>query len=369
LILLKVLHIVHANVFGGVHRFLIQLAAQQRRTGVEAQILGIYQHPVVTRQIHAHHIPYLCLQNRYSCDPRAWVKLWRWVQDARPDIIHFHTHSLWTFAVLAFGVGKQCPWVYHGHAYAPEILTLKLRLAQVIFCRYFDALIGVSHSITQAMTSFWGPGIPISRTIYNGLDLSEAAGEIKGPAYARGFPLMGMATRFSPDKGVKEFIDLLPGILRYLPQARFILAGDGPLLPWARQYVETLGLTDQVQFPGFIDDTPRFWASLDFALFTSPVEPFGLRIIEPQAAGTVVLAYANGSGSDEVIVAGETGVLVPWGDREALAREGARLWADPDRYQQIARAAWARLQSHFSITQASQKCLELYHELIRPYGN
>jgi glycosyltransferase involved in cell wall biosynthesis len=368
LVLLKVLHIVHANVFGGVHRFLIQLAAHQRRAGVDAQILGLYHHPTVERQIQAERIPFFCLKNRRAYDLGAWAKLWHRVRQIQPDIIHFHTDSLWTFAILAFGVGKHCPWVCHAHAYPPTVPSLKHRLNRAILRRNLDAVIGVSHSATQALRSYLGPGIPLYRTIYNGLELSEAPGEIKGPAYAGGGPLIGMATRFSPSRGVKEFLDLLPCILRHLPRARFVLAGDGPLLPWARHYADTIGILDKLTFPGFVDDTARFWADLDFALYISPVDTFGFRIIEPQAAGTVVLGYANGYGSDELVLSGETGVLVPWGDQERLARECAALWADSHRYRQVAAAARARVESHFSITQASQKCLELYHELRRSYG-
>jgi glycosyltransferase involved in cell wall biosynthesis len=179
-----------------------------------------------------------------------------------------------------------------------------------------------------------------------------------------GQPLIGMGTRFAPNKGVREFIEAIPFISRYLPGARFVLAGEGPLLGWAQDYAAQLGVEDKIAFPGFIRDMFGFWGHLDFALFTCPRESFGLSIAEPQAAGTVVAGYRNGSGSDEIIVPGETGIMVPWGRQEELARELAALWSDPARYAQIAGAARLRLQTHFSLRNMSTQSIELYEHLI-----
>jgi glycosyltransferase involved in cell wall biosynthesis len=179
-----------------------------------------------------------------------------------------------------------------------------------------------------------------------------------------GRPLIGFGTGLGQGKGIREFLEVLPVISRYLPEARFVLAGDGPLLTWARDYARTRGLEQTLAFPGFIRGMSTFWANLDFALFTSPRETFGMSLLEPQSVGTVVAGYLNDSGSDELFIPGRTGILAPWGDKDTLAREIAVTWSDPDKYAQIAAAAREYLRTRFSLEVMTRNTIKLYKELL-----
>jgi glycosyltransferase involved in cell wall biosynthesis len=275
---------------------------------------------------------------------------------------------LWNATLISLA-GKMSPVVYHAHTYPPVRPNLKHCLTKFLLKRKAEAIIGVSRSVTAAFRDYLGRG-KIYRTIYNGIELSDQPPFDKAvwPDFMNGItpgrPLIGMASRFAPNKGIKEFMDTIPALSKRLPTARFVLAGDGPLLPWARHYSQTIGWSDRISFPGFIQDVSRFWASLDLALFTSPKESFGLGIIEPQAAGVMVAGYANGSGSDEIIINGKTGVMANWADREALARKIEVLWTDPPRYRQMARDARRRLETCFSIKKMTKECLTLYESLL-----
>lgn len=367
--MLRILHIVQAVPFGGAQRIAGQLAGQQRLAGQDARILTPDRHQALSAQLEEGNIPYLSLRSKSPFGLLSWKRFHRWVKLFSPDIIHLHMALPSSLAVLALGVGKKCPWIYHAHTYPPEKPDWKNRLVKSLLGAKVDAVVGVSQSVTEATREYLGQSIKIFHTIYNGVEITEAPSLVRpGPECLGnipfGRPLIGMATRFAPDKGIKEFITAIPTISAYLPEARFILAGEGPLLSWARTYGASLGLDGKLALPGFIQDMPRFWSSLDFALFTSPREPFGLRIIEPQAAGVVVVGYRNGSGSDEVIDSGKTGVLVPWREEEKLAQELADLWDNQKRYGQVAAAAYDRLRTHFSLAGMSQQCLELYDELL-----
>ena len=367
--MIRVLHIIQATPFGGAQRTTLNLADCERRSGVDARMAILYHDPAYLRALQERAIPAICVTGR-PCDPRGWARLRAGINRVNPDIIILHMALLWSSGVLAWGVGKKCPWVYLAHSYPPLLPSLKHRLTRRLLQRHLNAVIGVSRSVTQAMRPYFGPSPKIFRTIYNGIAAADLidrpparSPRQAGPAAGR--PRIGMATRFAPDKGIREFIDLIPAMSRLLPEAHFVLAGDGPILPWARRYAAARGLTGRLELPGFIHDVSRFWRGLDLALFTAPREPFGLRIIEPQAAGVVVVGYQNGSGSDELIVPGETGVLVPWGDQETLARACAAVWADPAEYARLANAARRRLQTGFSLERASRGYRDLYGELLR----
>lgn len=366
--LVKVVHIIQATPFGGAQKCAAQMADHERRLGVDAHLIVLYYHESFLNQLKERNLAYVCL-GKGPFDPAGWTGLLKGVNQLEPDIIQLHFALLWVLGVLVLGTGKRCPWIYLAQSYPPNIPTVKHRLVRYMLRQHVDAVIGVSESVTQAQQGYFGGAIKTYRTIYNAVEPADIwnlredrANQEAGSCAGR--PTIGMALRFAPDTGVREFIEAIPTLSRYLPEARFVLAGEGPLLPWARHQAAALGLNGILEFPGFIPDMPRFWASLDFALFTGPQEPFGLRIIEPQAAGTVVVGYRNGSGSDEIIIPGETGILVPWGDHESLARECAGLWANPTRYSLMAMAAQKRLIKHFSQKKITQHYIDLYYEII-----
>jgi glycosyltransferase involved in cell wall biosynthesis len=365
---MKVLHVVPAIPYGGAQRSVAQLAGQQRREGIDARVVTLYHSDTFDSFIDQHDVPHFTTGRHSPFDIRAWIRLVGIVNEILPDIIHLNMTLFWNLFILSSPLTKKCPWVFHARQFAPKTKSFKERIIRKLLRANVDAVIGASKSATDDIKQYLGPDIPIYRTIYNGIYLPEATvfspkGTLENHA-AHGRPRIGMATRFAPGKGIKEFIEAISTISQRLPGARFVLAGEGPLRSWAQVYSSHLSVNQVLDFPGFISHTPRFWASMDFALFTSPAETFGLSIIEPQAANTVVVGYLNGSGSDEIILSGKTGVLVPWGDREGLARVIAALWSDPGRYQRMADAARQRLQEEFSIQKTAQKCLELYQELL-----
>ena len=367
--MIKILHIVPAIPYGGAQRSVAQLAGQQRRRGADARILTLYQDETLAGFIEHQEVPYYTTGTHSALDIGAWIRLARLVNKIGPDIIHLHLALFWNLLIISLPRMKKCLIVYHARDFSPVKPDLKDRLIMWLLRFKADAVIGNSMAVTRDMNKYLGPGIPVYRTIYNGIYLPDATVVAKDfpdskNNNSQGRPLIGMATRFDHDKGIKEFIEAIPPILHYLPNARFSLAGKGPILAWAKEYSASLGLSNILTFPGFIDQTPQFWSSLDFALFTAPHEAFGLRVIEPQATDTVVAGYLTGGGSDEIIIAGETGVLVPWGDRDGLAREMAALWADQERYTRMARAARQRLEEHFNIEKTASRCLDLYEELL-----
>jgi glycosyltransferase involved in cell wall biosynthesis len=88
---------------------------------------------------------------------------------------------------------------------------------------------------------------------------------------------------------------------------------------------------------------------VDIAAFTPPCEPFGLRLIEPIAHGVPVLAYRNGTGSDEVIDRCRGIVAAGYGEAGELAQAAVALVQSQPRRRQLVEAGLADLRQHFSV--------------------
>ena len=189
-----------------------------------------------------------------------------------------------------------------------------------------------------------------SHVIALGIDLDRF--ERAEPALAPGDrPIVGNVARLAPQKDHRTLIEAA----RLVPEAEFVVAGDGDL----REELERLSEGTRVRFLGARDDVPAVLASLDVFAFPSLFEGLCLAVIEAQAAGVPVVATPVG-GIRETVVDGETGLLVPTGDPAALAAAIRRLLEDREAAQAMAAEAKRRVRERFSIERMVEETLRLY---------
>lgn len=374
---MRVLHIVPVSTsdikpalsYGGIQVIVAKLAEAQRLAGIDAHILAFRTNPAYFQEIEALQIPYVHVGGLSRLNPLLWRKLLIEVNKLKPTIICFHSLYISYLTIMSLLFKKRCPWIFHAHVYPPNNNNFQWTLVKLLFSHKFNSLIGVSNSVTESWRQYFSSRIKNYLTIYNGIEFSREVTLNKDwPDFmgniSPGRPLIGFGGRMAPDKGLKEFIDVLPIVSRYLPDARFVWAGDGPLSEWAQSYASQQGLKGKLAFPGFIRNMEAFWSSLDFTLFTAPREAFCMSLLEPLSLGTIVVGYLNGSGSDELIIPEETGILLPWGHAEGLAREISDLWTNYERYQKISLAAKDHVRNHFSLGEMVRKCNDHYQLLI-----
>jgi glycosyltransferase involved in cell wall biosynthesis len=150
---------------------------------------------------------------------------------------------------------------------------------------------------------------------------------------------------------VKDPVTLLQATRRVLdrePAFRLDLVGDGPLRSEVERLIETMRLGDAVCVHGSVDDVPAVLSGATFFVLASTSEGVSLTLLEAMAAGVPVVATCVG-GNPEVVVHGETGVLVPPGAPEALA--DAMLWMlhQPRARERMARLARRRVEDRFDV--------------------
>ena len=123
-----------------------------------------------------------------------------------------------------------------------------------------------------------------------------------------------------------------------------------------------LGLDDAVVLPG--RQEPGDWlARADVFVHTSRWEGFGIVLLEAMLASLPIVATSV-SAVPEVVVDGETGLLVPEGDVEALARHWGMLLADPERARQLGAAGLERARSEFSVARMTEQTIGVYRQSL-----
>ncbi|MDE2228659.1 MAG: glycosyltransferase [Alphaproteobacteria bacterium] len=156
-------------------------------------------------------------------------------------------------------------------------------------------------------------------------------------------PLALVLGRLHRNKGFDVLLDALARSER----VHLWLAGEGPERTALERQARTLGIERRVRFLGWRDDAPALLAACDFLVVPSRREPLGNTIVEAWAAERPVIATET-AGPAELIVSGETGLLVPPEAPESLALALARFAEDHDLRRRLAVAGRARYLAEFS---------------------
>ena len=219
-------------------------------------------------------------------------------------------------------------------------------------------------------------GVPERRIaqIYNGVDIDRFCPAPGGRAALAGSPfndpslwVIGTVGRMQAVKAQTQLarafiraVELQPALRS---RFRLVMVGDGPLRAEAQALLNAAGLADLAWLPGERADVPDVMRGLDCFVLPSLAEGISNTILEAMASGLPVLATAVG-GNAELIVAGQTGELVPVGDGEAMAVALLRLAADPVRATAQGRAGRQRVVQHFSLPAMVGAYQALYDRLL-----
>jgi glycosyltransferase involved in cell wall biosynthesis len=148
-----------------------------------------------------------------------------------------------------------------------------------------------------------------------------------------------------------------------LPDVAFIVAGDGPDREALEAESKRLGLNQRVRFLGHREDVPALLACCDLFVLPSLFEGLPVSILEAMSAGKAVVATAIG-GTDEVVVPGETGLLVTPGDPLALAEAIQRLLTEPGLAESFGNRGRARVEREFSSRMMIDRVSRMYEEVL-----
>lgn len=199
-------------------------------------------------------------------------------------------------------------------------------------------------------------------TIPNGISLPEPAPSPIPPLDPPTLLCLGRLQRIH--KGFDVAIAAMPAILARRPEVRMVVAGDGQDRGQLESLIDSLGLRDRVDLPGWVhpERVHEVIATSTLMLVPSRFEPFGLVAAEAGASSRACIA-SNVGGLSEIVADGVTGRLVPPADPGALAEATLELLADPTRLEAMGRAARQRVESRYTHTRFVDQYERLYHQL------
>ncbi len=234
-------------------------------------------------------------------------------------------------------------------------------------CRWLPArVVANSHSTLETITL--GESLPRMRVVHDGVLPHPVPPR---PAHsALHAPTIGLVGRIARWKGQHVFLKAASLVHARFPQARFQIIGAPLFAEQAyeeeiRALTRELGLEGSAEFLGFRTDVPALIDGLDILAHASiTAEPFGLVIAEGMAAGKPVVA-TNGGGAREIVADGETGLLVPMGDAEAMASALLQLLEDPEEARRMGERGRERIAAQFSIERTARGMEAVYADILQ----
>jgi glycosyltransferase involved in cell wall biosynthesis len=287
----------------------------------------------------------------------------------RVDLVHSHTAAVIPGAVAAQLAGKKHVWHVSEIITRPRALN---RLLRWLVHGLSDRVVSISHAVQENIApGHEGNGRFV--VIHNGLDpnpfASGTGARIRSQfGIAAGRPLVGMIGRVGSWKGQEILCEAAALVAQRRPDAMFLLVGgvhdnQTQRLDALRARVTALDIEEHVRISDFRRDIPDVMAALDLYVHpTTEPEPFGMTVLEAMAAGKAVIAADHG-GPREIIVPGETGLLVRPRDPRALADAILEVLAEPERRHAMGEAGRRRAATDFSLDTFVARYDALYSEL------
>jgi glycosyltransferase involved in cell wall biosynthesis len=294
-------------------------------------------------------------------------RLSQYLKDEAPDIVHCHSRR---GADLLGGLAA-------GFADVPAVVSRRvdnteMRIMAELRYRPFRRIVAISEAIGEVLRQ---QGVDADRilVIRSAVDATAFAGQPDCAAFRREFGIddsvfaMAAAGQLIPRKGHRYLLQAVSELLLTHPPFRLVIFGEGFLNNQLRAQAAWLGLGDIVQFSGYRDDLDDFIGCFDLFVHPASAEGLGVAALKAAAAGVPVVACAAG-GMNESVLDGETGLLVPPEDSDALHDAIATLMDDDQTRAAMAAAGRERMQNEFSIDTMANKHVELYESVLQEEG-
>lgn len=373
---ISVLCLITALTGGGAEMVLYRLLSRLDRTKFNPQVVSMIDLGPVSEKIRALGIQVRSLgMSQGLPNPLAVLKLVRWLQCDKPDVIQtwmYHADLLGGLAARLAG-GIPVSWGIRHSDLSVEgnrRLTLLTVKACAPISRWLPTKIVCCSEASREVHAAVGYAAEKMIVIPNGIDPELFRPNPNARATIRrnlGIPddasVIGMVGRFDPQKDHFNFIQAAQRLYRFLPGARFLLCGEE--VTWKNaelvKWIEDAGIRERCFLLGKRDDIPDLTAAFDIATLSSMGEGFPNVVIEAMACG--VPCVVTDVGESARIVAG-TGTVVPRRDPRALADAWhAMLKMDRTTRAQLGLAARRRVMEEYSLSQIVSRYESLFEEL------
>jgi sugar transferase (PEP-CTERM/EpsH1 system associated) len=365
-------HIVFRFDVGGLENGLVNLVNGLPRNEFRHAIIALTEATDFRRRLRRDDVAVYELHKRPGKDVASYLRLYRLLRALRPAVVHTRNFGTLDCTLVAWlaGVRVRIHGEHGWDVHDPDGTKRKYRMIRRAMNPLVRRFVAVSRDLERWLVD--RVGIPASKVqrVCNAVDterFSPARGSARGSLPADRFPagalIVGSVTRFEPIKDplnlVRAFIAARQRLRGGPVDLRLLMVGDGPLRPEAQALLDAAGEAGSAWLPGSRADVADLLGAMQIFALGSRREGISNTVLEAMASGLPVIASATG-GNVELVVPGETGVLVPPGDSAALTDALVGYATDADLRAAHGRAARARAEQRYSLARMVNDYRDLY---------
>lgn len=365
---IKVIHV--AEAAGGVERYLEALLKYSDKCKIEnilvcSQNYDYKKFESLTSRV-------IVLKMSHNIDPIADIKVEKALRNIikreRPDIVYAHSSKAGAFARIAdIGLKNKVIYNPHGWAFNMQQSTKKKQMykwVEKISAYFCDQIICISDAerLSALREKICKPNK--LQVIYNGIDFVKLNKESKQNvdlSIPKNSYVIGMVGRLSEQKAPDIFVEAAHLIKEQIPNAFFLMVGDGPLKKQIERQIDKLGLKESFCITGWVENPTAYMKKMDIGLLISRWEGFGLVIPEYMASNIPVIA-SRVDAIPNLIEDGKDGILVNKDDFKSIAENVVRLKTNPDLYTKLKLQAMRKVKN-FDIKRVASETENLYFVL------
>jgi glycosyltransferase involved in cell wall biosynthesis len=311
-------------------------------------------------------------------DLTALPRLIRYMRGRKIDLIHTQLEFATTFGNLASKI-LRIPSVCTLHTLSdPEKGSKERRRLVVMWwiLRHFcDRVIAVSEETRQIHLRVSGNSPEKVITLYNGIEVDAFHDLEKEQAIhlveQLGIPASGKILTtiavLRPPKGIQHLIDAMPAILEAIPDAYYLIVGDGEHRAELEARAKSNKVNDHVIFAGYRSDIANLMAISHIFVLPTLGDALPTVIAEAMAASKPVIASAIG-GVPEMVSDGKSGILLPAGDSQKLAEACIQLLQKTEEAEAMGKYGRQVALERFNIAEQVKKTEAIYKDLLVKYG-
>jgi glycosyltransferase involved in cell wall biosynthesis len=359
--------------FGGGERVFLQLAAGLRdhfEVSVASMSGGRFEQQVKELGIRFYPVN---MSRQLSLKPICQINVI--IRNNKIDLVHSQGARADFFARIAARIARVphilCTMAMPVEGFDVGLLQKKIyRFVDQLTERYVKRFIVVSDSLKQILME--RRGIPAHQVVrvYNGIELSQyhpdaQYGKLRKEwGIPQRVPLIGAVGRLVWQKGFEFFIKAVSEIVGVIPEAKFLLVGDGPLRERLEALSEELRVRDNVIFTGFRSDIKKILSAIDILVIPSILEGFPMITLEAMAMAKPIVA-TNIDGITEQITDGVNGILVLPKNPSALTKAVIRVLNDKELARNMGLAAMDKVEQEFSVEKMIAETEKVYLSLLK----
>ncbi|MCA9498452.1 MAG: GT4 family glycosyltransferase PelF [Saprospiraceae bacterium] len=296
------------------------------------------------------------------------------------NLIHGHDYKSDFFAYLVKLLLRKRKLAVISTAHAWVMLGPRgtfYRWLDLFLMKRFDHLIAVSEATKEEMVS---TGVPKSMItmIHNAIDTKAWAPIVadsmtfrKELGIGKEYPVIGYVGRIMPEKDLETWLRAAALVVKQFKEVRFLLIGEGSegsnTLSQLVELAKELGIADRVIFPGYRSILQPVYAAFDLFVLSSRREGLPNSILEAMAMGLPVVT-TDVAGAKELVVNEKTGIVVPQGNVNELAKAMIRILEDKPTRLQMGQAGRMRIENQFAFSKRLECVEDLYENVLRAKG-